>query len=348
MTTSADGIPAIVLCGFWPHATEDAARRLLSERPWLRLVDHGTECGETGTAGLLMVAPRTLEPDQIRASWQARSPGPAPNVTTVVPADLFLDGLTDETTLREVDLHHAPSDERSIGELVSRQIEQADTVLLDGRPEGDDEWEAEQLRVLLHCIAPWAGHRGPGDPWPWTPTARSEPVAAVTRGLRGYAVGIHDPEPSHGVVSCVFQARRPFHPGRLHDALDQVTDGVLRSRGHFWLASRPDLVMTWESAGGLTLGPYGGWLAGLPAGHWEDVDPERRLAAALEWDPYYDDRHHHLAFVGIDIDPVRIHRLLAGCLLTDDELARGEQSWRRLPDPFARSGLSTTGEPGHL
>ncbi len=347
MSTSTDP-PVIVLCGFWPHATAEAARRLLNERPGLRLVDYGTERGETATAGLLVVAPETFEPDQIRADWPARFPGPSPIVTTVVPADLLLDGLTDETTLREVGLHRCPSDERTIGDLVGRQIEQADAVLLDGQPEGDDEWEAEQLRVLLHRIAPWADHRRPEDPWPSPLTARGEPIAAVTRGLRGYAVGVHEPMPSHGVASCVFHARRPFHPERLHEALDKVTAGVLRSRGHFWLASRPDLVMTWESAGGLTLGPHSGWLACLPAEHWDDVDAERRLAAALDWDPYYDDRHHHLAFVGIDIDPVRIHRTLDRCLLTDDELSQGEQSWRRLPDPFSRAYLAATGEPGNL
>lgn len=59
--------------------------------------------------------------------------------------------------------------------------------------------------------------------------------------------------------------------------------------------------------------------------------------AALDRDPYYGDRHHHLAFVGIDLDPVRLHRILTGCLLTDDELSRGEDAWRRLADPFART-----------
>ena len=332
MITSTDGTPPIVLCGFWPHATAGAAEQLRADR--------------ADPAGLV-VAPETDEPDRIRADWQARRPGPPPHVTTVVPADLLLDGLTDETTLSAAGLDRTRTGGRSIGDLVGRQIEQADAVLLVGQPEGDDEWEAEQLRVLLQRLAPWAGHRRPGDPWPVAPAARTEPVAAVTRGLRGHAVGVHEPVPSHGVVSCVFRARRPFHPERLHDALDEVTHGVLRSRGHFWLASRPDLVMTWESAGGLTLGPHSGWLAGLPAGNWDDVDAERRLAAALDWDPYYDDRHHHLAFVGIDIDPVGIHRTLTRCLLTDGELSRGEQFWRRLPDPFRRSYLAVAGEPAH-
>ncbi|MEU4563440.1 GTP-binding protein [Actinoplanes sp. NPDC023936] len=293
-----------VFCGFWPHATAEVA-------------------------GGHAVLPEVAEPDEIRSTGR-----PNPVVTTVVPADLLLDGLTDERLLREVDLHRDDSDERSIGDLVARQIEQADTVLLIG--ELDDEWDTEQLRVLLRRLAPWAGHPRRGDQLT-AGLGRAEPVDAVIRGLRGHAVGVHEPLPSHGVSACVFRARRPFHPGRLHDALDEVTEGVLRSRGHFWLASRPDLVMTWESAGTLSIGPHSGWLADLPGEHWDDVDVERRLAADLDWDPYYGDRHHQLSFTGIDIDPVRLHRALAGCLLTDAELSRGEQHWRRLPDPFRKA-----------
>lgn len=300
MPTSADAL----LCGFWPHAVAEVA-------------------------GRRAVLPETAEPDQVRTAGH-----PNPAIATVVPADLLLDGLTDDRLLREVGLHRDDTDERSIGDLVARQIEQADAVLLTG--ELDDAWETEQLRVLLRRLAPWASHQRPGDPLT-SARGRSEPVTALTRGLRGYAVGVHEPVPAHGVAACIFRARRPFHPGRLHHALDEITDGVLRSRGHFWLASRPDLVMTWESAGGLTIGPHSGWLADLPEKHWDEVDTERRLAATLDWDPYYGDRHHHLAFIGIDIDPVRIHRVLDGCLLTDDELSRGEQHWRQLPDPFRRA-----------
>ena len=358
-------MPVTALCGFWPHATTEAADTLRSDNPELHLVRYEAPgpgrltrsgAGEVPTgddpaaalvrdlvrvarghdrADVLAVLPEAYEPDQIRTAWHALAAGIPLGLTTAVPADLVLDGLTDDTPLWAVDLHRGAADERSIGDLVSRQIEQADTVLLAGQPAGD-EWEAEQVRVLLHRLAPWSRHRDRGEPLP-VPTGISGPVAPLTRGLRGRTVGVHEPVPSHGVVACVFRAGRPFHPARLHGALDDITQRVLRSRGHFWLASRPDLVMTWESADGLTLAPVSGWLADLPDEHWADVDAERRLAAALDWDPYYGDRHHHLAFIGIDMDPVLLHRTLVGCLLTDHELSRGEEVWRRLPDPFTRS-----------
>lgn len=352
----------IVVCGFWPYATAEVAHALLARNPGMHQVSYSSprpgvlaragggevtlggdpaaavrhDVATSGVPGRVLVTlPEGFEPDQVRAAWRAHGDGTAPRVVTAVPADLVLDGLTDETTLRTAGLHQGPDDGRCIGEVVARQLEQADTVLLSGQPEGDD-WEAEQLRVLLRRIAPWSQHGSvPGVTLP--AAGRPDPVAPVTRGLRGYAAGVHEPIPEHGVVACLFLARRPFHPGRLHDALDEVTHRVVRSRGHFWLASRPDLVMTWESAAGLSLGPVSGWLADLPGEHWATADPGRCLAAEIDWNPYYGDRSQHLAFVGVDLDPEQVHRTLAQCLLTDAELARGEDAWRQLADPFRRS-----------
>lgn len=334
------------LCGFWPHATAEAVAAL----PGRRVVRLELPPASSGTdpmtplielarrepdPRLLIVLPDTVEPDEARATWREHTTGACLHLTTVAPADLVLDGLTDDTPLSAVDRHHGPADDRCIGEVVARQLEQADTVVLAGETSAD-EWEAEQLRLTLRRIAPWSRHRAVGEPTEMT-DGRREPVAPLTRGLRGRAVGDHQPVPDHGVTSCAFRARRPFHPGRLHDALDVVTDDVLRGRGHFWLASRPDLVMTWESGPALRLGPVGGWLDGLPLEHWGTADLERRLAAELDWDPYYGDRHQHLAFTGLDLDADHLHRTLTGCLLTDEELADGEASWPALPDPFARS-----------
>jgi G3E family GTPase len=333
-------VPVVALCGLWAQATTEVANRLLAEHRDLHPVHYAATGPVPGLdASSLVSVPEGWEPDELRAAWREGGP---PHVVTVVAADFLLDGLTDETPLRALDLHRAPNDRRSVGELVARQIEQADTVVLAGQPEGADEWEAEQVRVLLRRLAPWSRHSGIDDVQ-LSVAGRAEPVAAVTRGLRGRAAGVHEPLPDHGVAAWVFRARRPFHPTRLHDALDEVTDGVLRSRGTFWLASRPDVVMIWESAGGLGLGPHSGWLAELPGEHWDGVDPERRLAAAVDWDPYYGDRQQHLAFVGIDVDAARVQRTLGQCLLTDPELADGSESWTELPDPFAPCfNLATT------
>lgn len=339
-------MPVTVLCGFWPHATAEAARRILADRPSMRVLP-----AEDPAAGdSLVILPETSEPDQFRTAWAARGL-PASvrlgSVVTVVPADLLLDAMTDETPLRTVGRHQHPADDRGIDQLVCRQLEQADVILVVGQPESGEPWESDQLHTLLHRLAPWARHLHLDDEeLPAVlrrPAERVGPLAPLTRGLRGRPVGVHEPVPDNGVTACLFRARRPLHPERLHDRLADLTDQVLRSRGYFWLAGRPDLVLSWESAAGLSIGPVSRWLDDLPAEHWPSVHAERHIAAALDWDPYYGDRHHYLAFIGFDLDPVRVHRLLSGCLLTDDELSRGADTWRRYPDPFAAGYPALTG-----
>jgi G3E family GTPase len=374
---------ALVLSGFWPAAVDAVVTTLLVKIPDLRTVRYETpdlgslhrtvtQLGRThscrisltgddpidilvrdlatvchhSTAATAVVTPPWCEPDHLRQAWRAHGVDGSPGLfVTTLAGEYLLDGLTNDDALKSVGLHRNQADDRSIGDLVARQTEQADAVIIAGVPDGDDPWEAEQLRTLVHRLAPWATHLQLEDEHPGKVTlgqrlgdvARtSAPVAPAVRGLQGLLLGVHEPGAPYGVSSCVFRARRPFHPGRLEAALDDVTGQVLRSRGHFWLASRPDLVLSWESTGTLTLGSACGWLSELPDQHWHEVDELRQVAASLDWDPYYGDRHSHLAFIGIDLDPVRIHRILQDCLLTDAELSEGEDTWRQLPDPFVR------------
>jgi G3E family GTPase len=276
------------------------------------------------------VLPEWCEPDRLRPA------APPVHVVTVVDAEHLLAGLATDDALRAVGLAEHDADDRTVGDLVARQIEQADTVVVTGAPAGGDDWEAGQLRALLHRLAPWAPRITPGE-LALPALARSprrHPAPVPLRGLSGLPAGVHDPIAEYGVTSHVFTARRPFHPGRLHAAAGRLTGRVLRSRGHFWLANRPDDVLVWESAGRHTTGPATRWLAALPDEHWDTADPERRVAASFHWDPYYGDRHSRLVFVGIDLDTDDLQRTLTGCLLTDRELADGQDAWRDRPDPF--------------
>jgi G3E family GTPase len=302
---------------------------------------------------LVLMLPEVVEPEAVAAVCAHCLVDGAPitdlvridSYVTVVEAEHLLDGLASTDDLRVLGIHAAEDDHRALADVVVRQIEYADTLVLWGQS-AEGPFDTSRLSVLLERMAPWAAQvRVDGDvidadelsrQLRHTDRHRPETPAVLARGLEGYALGVHEPQSDCGVVSAVFRARRPFHPLRLHDMLEAVNAEVIRSRGHIWLASQPDTVVAWEFAGGgLGMGSLGRWLVSLPDAHWDQASDQRRLAAALDWDPYYGDRHQHLVFIGLDLDPVDLHHTLSGCLLTDAELADGEDTWRSYDDPFA-------------
>ncbi|BBA90555.1 MULTISPECIES: ribosome hibernation factor-recruiting GTPase MRF [Mycobacterium] len=137
-----------------------------------------------------------------------------------------------------------------------------------------------------------------------------------------------------GVGIVEFNARRPFRPERLHDAVDHLLDGVIRTRGRLWLANRPDQVMWLESAGGgLRVASAGKWLAAMSPAEVDHADPERRLFAELMWEYRFGDRHTAMTVLACGADRAEITRVLTGALLTDREMAR-PQDWPAYDDPF--------------
>ena len=131
-----------------------------------------------------------------------------------------------------------------------------------------------------------------------------------------------------------FNARRPFHPQRLHACLDVLLDGVIRTRGRLWLASQSDQAMWLESAGGgLQVSSAGKWLAALTGPELADIDAERRAFAELTWDDQYGDRHTAMTVLVYSAHPAEIVDGLQGALLTADEF-RLPQDWIHYDDPF--------------
>ncbi|MCH9667268.1 MAG: GTP-binding protein [Actinomycetia bacterium] len=131
-----------------------------------------------------------------------------------------------------------------------------------------------------------------------------------------------------------FQARRPFHPRRLHDAVDLLMDGVIRSKGRLWLASQPERVMWLESAGGgMRVSQAGKWLASMTSSEIAYVSPERRAIADLIWDHRHGDRHTSMTVLVCGADPGEILDALRAALLTDHEMNHPDE-WPRYEDPF--------------
>jgi len=159
---------------------------------------------------------------------------------------------------------------------------------------------------------------------------------------RGRSDNPHDPllagqpslDPDGDVGLMVFSARRPFHPQRLHSALDLLLNGVVRTRGRLWLANRFDDVMWIESAGGGLRTSYAGrWLAAMSSSQLAYADPQRRALAAADWDDRLGDRHVSLTALVCGAEPEEIVDGLRGALLSDDELSRPDE-WPNYADPF--------------
>jgi G3E family GTPase len=140
--------------------------------------------------------------------------------------------------------------------------------------------------------------------------------------------------PDGEVALVEFSAQRPFHPPRLHSALDVVLDGVVRARGRLWLATQPDNVVWIESAGGgLRVANAGAWLAAMNPVDMIHTDPQRQAIAALHWDEDHGDRHVSMTVLVCGAQPGEITDALQAALLTDDEFSRPEE-WSGYDDPF--------------
>jgi G3E family GTPase len=269
-------------------------------------------------------------------------------VVTVLDEARFLDDVASEDDVTGRGLAALPDDERTLAQLVVGQAEFADLLVLDAAGPVEP-WERARTHAVLARLAPLAprvrtGQLDPAAPLAGLPAGARRgvpegPHAALLRGQPPLSA-------DSGVELVVFTARRPFHPERLHDSLDLLLDGVVRTRGRLWLATRPEAVLWLESAGGgLQVGYADTWLAAGGAEDWDRADPERRAAASLRWHPRWGDRVQELAVLCCGADAAGLAEGLHAALLTDEELAEGEQFWRRLPDPFGWHHTDPCGQP---
>ncbi|AEN13896.1 MULTISPECIES: GTP-binding protein [unclassified Streptomyces] len=250
-------------------------------------------------------------------------------VTAVDPA-LVLPYLANGDDLAEAGLAAAASDQRTVSDTWARQLEYASVLALV-----DSETADEEDRALIRQLHPTARRA----------EARSD---ALTRlALAGFDVEaasaaqhpacalLPQEADESGVSTLVWRRHRPFHPERLYEALEDLCCAAARSRGRFWLADRPDTLLSWDAAGGaLCVEDTGPWLASLPDAAWETVPPFRRAAAALDWHPEHGDRCQHLVFVSPGLDRDGLTALLDSCLLTDAEYEAGHEAWKSLPPAF--------------
>ncbi|MGF2946300.1 GTP-binding protein [Mycobacterium sp. Lab-001] len=242
-------------------------------------------------------------------------------MVTVVDASTFLRELARGEALADRHLAAGEGDVRTIADLLVDQVEFADVILLNKTDLVSAKTNATVAAVLRRLnpaakIVPTEHGRvalsevldtGLFDP----------ELAAESPGWADEIADGHVPETEeYGISSVTFQARRPLHPQRLNAALEQL-QGLLRSKGFCWIASRPDVAAIWSQAG-----PN---LMIEPAQYWSTAD----------FPP-----GQEIVFIGVKLDRNRVLELMHAALLTDSEMAEGPQRWVDYADPLPSWSLA--------
>lgn len=260
--------------------------------------------GELGRwASIVAHLPVTADARSVcRVLTQDPSVAPAVRVTGVVTAldgRATVDDLLGDDLVGDRDLGTLTADRRGLGELLASLVEHADVVALFGRTPDS------ALELVRHLARPGAIVT---REWPQMPAAQllsgvhddhaSEAwVAEVHRGPNREGEG-------HHVWSLELTASRPLHPDRLLAHLDVLGGGPFRTRGCFWLATRPETICAWDGAGGqLSVGVAGSWARSTPL--------TRILITGLRDDDTRDD----------------LRDVFSRCLLTDDEMSERGPAW---------------------
>ncbi|MFI0350120.1 CobW family GTP-binding protein [Actinomadura sp. 9N407] len=254
-------------------------------------------------------------------------------VLTAVDAELMPTDICRGELLTEAGKPGAPGDRRYLAEVLAHQIEYATALVvpetLPAPLPPADRGDLDLCRELLGHLAPITPVTMPGEPLP--PLAgpalcAHELAARVDPATAQLPCASHTP----AADTVVWHRTTPLHPARFFDAMDVLATESVRSRGRFWLSSRPDRMLAWDAVAGVVMvEDTGPWLAALPEHDWHTVPPARRLAAELDWSADHGDRVQHLVLTGPELDHDRIHALLDGCLLAPGEPATC------LDDPFA-------------
>lgn len=135
----------------------------------------------------------------------------------------------------------------------------------------------------------------------------------------------HTPETEeYGISSFVYRSRKPFDPERFFSYVqDKFPNTIIRSKGLFWMASRPEQALIWGQAGGsLKADSAGVWWSSMPFNQRTQyagfIENQEEIESG--WDGKFGDRKNEIVFIGQDMDEEGIRADLDRCLSTEGEL----------------------------
>ena len=262
-------------------------------------------------------------------------------MVTVVDAFNFLKDFSSPQYLKDRNLTDIEGDERTIVNLLTDQVEFANVILLN-KTDMVTESDLRNLYDIINKLNPDARI---------IPTNHSKVnlQEVINTGLFDFekaessAGWIKELENEHipeteeyGIGSFVYRRKKPFHPNRFLDFIQHTfPKNIIRSKGLFWIASRPDQALVWSSAGGsLKTDPAGVWWDSMPFSeriNYADFVNNQKMIES-EWSSDFGDRKIELVFIGQQLDVSAITNKLDECLLNQEEVSEWKDGKLQLTD----------------
>lgn len=250
-------------------------------------------------------------------------------MVTVVDAYNFFKDFSSNQTLQNSQLSSIENDQRAIVNLLIDQIEFANVILLN-KVDLVKKDELIQLEATIKKLNPIAKI---------IPTTKGKvdfkeiintklfnyEEAEASAGWIQELEGNHTPETEeYGISSFVYREHKPFHPFRFWNFIADFPTSIIRSKGLFWIASRPDQALNWSQAGGSIKAEGAGvWWASMPFSERMKFESFVYNQYEIEerWSTEFGDRLNELVFIGINLNEAEIRNKLNECLCTTVEIA---------------------------
>ena len=251
-------------------------------------------------------------------------------MVTVVDTFNFFKDFGSPETLMDRKLTDMEGDHRTIVDLLTDQVEFANVIILN-KTDLVTNQELSFLKRTLNKLNPSAKLIE-------STFSKINPKEILNTGLfdfeeaeqnAGWIEELnkeeHTPETEeYGISSFVYRTKKPFDPVRFWKFLQQgFPTSVIRSKGLFWLASRPNQALIWGQAGGsLKADSAGVWWCSMPfqsrIKQLSFIENQHQIES--DWDIDFGDRKNEIVFIGQNMNETLIRSLLDRCLSTDKEL----------------------------
>jgi G3E family GTPase len=262
-------------------------------------------------------------------------------MVTVVDAVNFLNDYELANDLQQSGESLSEDDERSVTDLLVDQVEFADVILIS-KTDLVTPHELNKLIAILNTLNTHANiipiTKGNVDVSSVLNTGLFNfEYAQQAPGWLKEMRGEHIPETQeYGISSFNYTARRPFDPEKFYNFLHNTEQfgKLIRSKGYFWLATRPLFCGQWNQAGGIAhYGFAGMFFKAIPKKNWP-TEPELLEDINNKWVEPFGDMRQELVFIGQSLNQQAMINALNDCLLSEDAVLKGKDFWRTFNDPF--------------